>query len=266
MGRVKRRRQGPGTDFSDDDFREWYMLSPVERFAESQRLWSTFLLLGGTCEPEPDSQSPFYFAQEEGLGAPDGRPGMHPVRSRGVHPGRRSPDNIERLRAALAALEAEQVFFPSLSVSVGHACHFRCLGAGLRRLRIDAMSRMRGVDSFARLWNRRVEIDLPGAGRVAVMALADLVRAKKTQLDKDWPMIRRLVEADVARAPRRPDARRIAFWLRECRTFDLLADLARRYPALARRIAKSRHALRAAVQGDERRTAFFSQTGRRSRA
>jgi hypothetical protein len=171
-----------------------------------------------------------------------------------------APDNIKRLRAALAALEAEQVFFPSLSVSVlrrGHACHFRCLGAGLRRLRIDAMSRMRGVDSFARLWNRRVEIDLPGVGRVAVMALADLVRAKKTQRDKDWPMIRRLIEADVARAPRRPDARRIAFWLRECRTFDLLADLARRYPALARRIAKSRPGLRAAMRGDERRTAFF---------
>jgi len=119
------------------------------------------------------------------------------------------------------------------------------------------MSRMRGVDSFSRLWNRRVEIALPGAGRVAVMALADLVRAKKTQRDKDWPMIRRLIEADVARAPRRPDARRIAFWLRECRTFDLLADLARRYPALARRIAKSRPALRAAMRGDERRTACF---------
>jgi hypothetical protein len=30
---------------SDDEIYEWYALSPAERFAESQRLWATFLLL-----------------------------------------------------------------------------------------------------------------------------------------------------------------------------------------------------------------------------
>ena len=54
-------------------------------------------------------------------------------------------------------LEAEPVFFPSLSAAVlrrGHACQ------------------------------------LPGVP-VAALALPDLVKAKKTQRDKDWPMIRR---------------------------------------------------------------------------
>ncbi len=105
-----------------------------------------------------------------------------------------SVGNLRRLRAALRALEAEPVYFPSLSESAlrkGHACHFRCLAPGLHRLRIDLMSKMRGVPAFAVLWKRRVEIDLPGVGTVRVMSLGDLVNAKKTQRDKDWPMRRR---------------------------------------------------------------------------
>lgn len=56
------------------------------------------------------------------------------------------PGNLARLRAALAELEAESVYFPPLSPAVlarGHACHFRCLGADLNNLRIDVMSKMR---------------------------------------------------------------------------------------------------------------------------
>jgi hypothetical protein len=30
----------------DEEQRQWYALTPAERFAESQRLWATFLLLG----------------------------------------------------------------------------------------------------------------------------------------------------------------------------------------------------------------------------
>ena len=71
-----------------------------------------------------------------------------------------APGNLARLRAALADLKAEPVTFPELSASVlrrGHACHFRCMATELRRLRIDVMARMRGVDSFSSLWKRRVE-------------------------------------------------------------------------------------------------------------
>jgi hypothetical protein len=74
----------------DPDTVAWYLLSPQKRFAESQRLWVNFLALGGTCDPEPDPQSPFYVPASEGSGAPDGRTGVHSVRSRRVHPRHRS--------------------------------------------------------------------------------------------------------------------------------------------------------------------------------
>jgi hypothetical protein len=165
-----------------------------------------------------------------------------------------APRNLARLRAALGELRAEPVFLPALSAAVlrrGHACHFRCRAPGLDGLRIDIMSRLRGVDPFAKLWKRRVQLRLPGVGRLAVMALGDLIRAKKTQRDKDWPMVRRLIEADIARAGKSPGGARARLWLEECRTFDLLRDLARRYPRLARRVAGRRPALRAAMAGDE---------------
>jgi len=168
-----------------------------------------------------------------------------------------APGNLGKLRAALDELEAEPVYYPPLSAAVlarGHACHFRCLGAGLNSLRVDVMSKMRGVDPFEKLWKRREVVQLPGVGRLSVLALPDLVRAKKMQRDKDWPMVRRLVEADIARATDDPGPARIAFWFRECRTFELLRNLGLRYPRLAKREAARRPALRAALKGDATRT------------
>ena len=66
-------------------------------------------------------------------------------------------------------------------------------------------------------------------------------------------MIRRLIEADVARAPSRIPATRRRFWLQECRSYELLRDLARDDPELARRT--KRPALRAALNGAAERTA-----------
>ena len=62
-------------------------------------------------------------------------------------------------------------------------------------MRIDVMSKMRGVAPFPKLWARRATMLLSDGTRCEVMALPDLVVAKKTQRDKDWPMVRRLVEA-----------------------------------------------------------------------
>jgi hypothetical protein len=113
---------------------------------------------------------------------------------------------------------------------------------------------MRGVDPFPTLWARREEFELPGVGRVAVLSLLDLVKAKKTRRDKDWPMLRRLIEADVARArwSRVPRAR-LRFWLHEGRSYELLRELSQRHPELARRVPRA--ALRAAMEGDADRTA-----------
>jgi hypothetical protein len=169
--------------------------------------------------------------------------------------------NLDRLRAALDELEATPVFFPPLSAAVlrrGHACHFRCGAAGLHELRIDLMSSMRGVDSFPQLWTRREEFELPGVGRVTALSLPDLVKAKKTQRDQHWPMIRRLIEADVARARSRVPRARLRFWLQEARSYELLRDLGQRHPELARRVPRA--ALRAAMDGDADRTAGLLRT------
>jgi hypothetical protein len=163
-----------------------------------------------------------------------------------------SPGNLDRLRAALEDLKAEPIFFPPLSaaaLSRGHACHFRCGAPGVQGLRIDLMAVMRGLEAFELLWRRRELIPLPGVGSVATMSVMDLVMAKKTQRDKDWPMLRRLVEADIASA-REPSLSRRRFWLMECRTPELLCALVRRYPGLARRLANRRRALRAALGGN----------------
>jgi len=86
-------------------------------------------------------------------------------------------------------------------------------------------------------------------GRVHLLALQDLVQAKKTQRDKDWPMIRRLMEADYHQS-RRPTRARVSFWLQELRTSELLIALGGRHAALARRLARNRPALRPALRGD----------------
>ncbi|HET6763675.1 MAG TPA: hypothetical protein VFH27_08380 [Longimicrobiaceae bacterium] len=48
----------------EEEVLDWYRLTPQERWNESLRLWQTYLLLGGSLDPEPDSQSPFYDAEE----------------------------------------------------------------------------------------------------------------------------------------------------------------------------------------------------------
>ena len=62
----------------------WYALSPSERFLESERLWETYLALGGSLEPEADTQSPFFDAAEWRENASHGRPGVRVLRRGGV--------------------------------------------------------------------------------------------------------------------------------------------------------------------------------------
>jgi hypothetical protein len=107
--------------------------------------------------------------------------------------------NISALRNAMLDLQAEVIAVPPFDVRYlrkGHALHFRCRHPEAEGLRVDVMSRMRGVDSFEKLWSRRSTVELPDGTTFDLLSLPDLVQAKKTQRDKDWPMIRRLVEAD----------------------------------------------------------------------
>jgi len=161
------------------------------------------------------------------------------------------PANLKRLRAALAELQAAVIAIPPFDLRYlrrGHAVHFRCRVPGASGLRIDVMTRMRGVAPFPTLWRRRTTVRLPGRLVVQLLSLPDLVQAKKTQRDKDWPMLRRLVEAHyfAHRGAARPEHRQ--FWFCELRTADLLVEVARRWPGAARRASVGRPLLRWALR------------------
>jgi hypothetical protein len=117
-------------------------------------------------------------------------------------------------------------------------------------MRVDIMSRMRGVDPFAGLWRRRTTLQLADGERVDLLSLPDLVQAKKTQRDKDWPMIRRLVEAHYFENQKHPTPPQIRFWFQELRTSELLLELAQRHPATCRRLTSKRPLLSQVISGE----------------
>ncbi len=164
-----------------------------------------------------------------------------------------SPENLDAIRRALRELDAEQVFFPALDAEAlrrGHACHFRCRHPGAAGLRLDIMAVLRGCDPFARMWERRSEVDAAGVGLVPVMSLADLVQSKKTQREKDAGHVRRLVETDyLARRNSAPDAA-AEWWLSELRTPSYLVELARARPHLVPRIRARPWLARAVTEGE----------------
>lgn len=160
-------------------------------------------------------------------------------------------DNLERLRAALEDLHASPIEVPALSIDVlerGHAVHFRCGHPDVARMRIDVMSRLRGVDPFESLWGRRTTAQFDDGFTLDLLSLPDLVAAKKTQRDKDWPMIRRLIEADYFAHREQATPRQIAFWLGEMRTPSILAEIAARWPKAIGEARQSRPLLALATR------------------
>ena len=57
------------SDLSEETL-EWMRLTPAERWLETLRLWDAYLAMGGSLDPQPDSQSPFdageYWAPSKG--------------------------------------------------------------------------------------------------------------------------------------------------------------------------------------------------------
>ena len=162
-------------------------------------------------------------------------------------------NNLSRLRKALDELQSRVVAVPPFELKYltrGHAIHFRCHHPETFGMRVDIMSKMRGVDTFPKLWRRRTTIELPDGLKCDLLGLQDLVQAKKTQRDKDWPMIRRLVEAHYFQNRDAPNAVRIQFWLRELRTPELLIEVVRLNAPLDRRIVSKRPLLAEAISGN----------------
>ena len=165
-----------------------------------------------------------------------------------------SAANLSRLRGALADLKAEVIAVPPFELKYllkGHAIHFRCRVAEATGLRIDVMTRMRGVDSFSKLWQRRTTLRAEDGAFYQLMSLPDLVKAKKTQRDKDWPMIRRLVEADYFRHREQPKQQQLRFWFLELRTPELLIELTAAHPELCHKLTKQRSLLKLAASCEE---------------
>jgi hypothetical protein len=175
--------------------------------------------------------------------------------------------NLDRLQRALDELKAECIALPPFQREYllrGHAVHFRCRHPDALRMRIDVMAVMRGVAAFEELWERRTTLEAESAVRIELVSLPDLVVAKKTQRDKDWPMVRRLVEASYAQNREHASEEHVRFWLRESRTPAMLLDLARAFPSelaeatgqrplLSRAASADRAALEAALESEERR-------------
>ena len=66
----------------DDEWLDWYRLTPAERWRETARLWSFYLEVGGSLDPESDSQSPFDALFTQSSRSSDGGASLRLVRRR----------------------------------------------------------------------------------------------------------------------------------------------------------------------------------------
>jgi hypothetical protein len=164
--------------------------------------------------------------------------------------------NLARLRQALAELQADVIAVPPFTLKHlrrGHAVHFRCQHPEAFRMQVDVMAKMRGVDAFPKLWSRRTTLELSDGTVCDLLSLPDLVQAKKTQRDKDWPMIRRLVEAHYFQNRAEPHPAQIRFWFRELRTPEILLELAGNHARQCHRLAAERPVLAEVLSVDRQR-------------
>lgn len=173
--------------------------------------------------------------------------------------------NYTRLLAALRELSAKRIAVPPFDPSVlarGHAIHFRCQSGEADGLRVDVMTRLRDLPEFDVLWTRRTTIQDSGGDTFELLAVEDLVQAKKTQRDKDWPVIAALVEGHHQAFASDPTPGRITFWLTESRTPERLVALARRFPDATQGLVERRPLLRLATEGalDPLRAAIDAET------
>jgi hypothetical protein len=160
--------------------------------------------------------------------------------------------NLGQLEIALRELQAECIAAPPFTpdyLNRGHAVHFRCHHPEAADMRVDIMAKLRGVEAFPALWERRTTLTDADGSTYVLLSLADLVQAKKTQRSKDWPMLQRLVEAHYLRHRTNATAAQQQFWLRELRTPELLVEAATTWPEIARELRAARPLLSLAEGG-----------------
>jgi hypothetical protein len=164
-------------------------------------------------------------------------------------------ENLGRLEGVWRELQAECIAVPPFAAEYlerGHAVHFRCHHPDAADMRVDLMAKLRGVEAFPALWERRTTISDADDLTYELLSLPDLVQAKKTQRSKDWPMLRRLVEVHYLRHRAVSTLEQQQFWLRELRTPELLVEVAQTWPQVTRSLAVERPLL-ASAQPDKLR-------------
>lgn len=160
--------------------------------------------------------------------------------------------NLQRVDAALRELQAERIAVPPFDpqyLERGHAIHFLCHHPEAADMRVDLMSKLRGVDPFPLLWERRTTLQDADGTTYELLALPDLVQAKKTQRSKDWPMLQRLLEAHYLQHRAAPTPAQQRFWLLELRTPELLVEATHSWPELAGELSNQRPLLLLAKSG-----------------
>lgn len=162
-------------------------------------------------------------------------------------------ENLARLSDALRELKAERIAVPSFSkeyLEKGHSIHFRCKIPEAKDLRVDVMSKLRAMPDFETLYDRREEVQLSTGEKVAIMGRLDLIQAKKTQRDKDWPVISRLAELHYLQHRQQPTADRLQFWFSELRSEEPLLELAKEFPSEANAFSAKRKLIDLAIRND----------------
>lgn len=155
--------------------------------------------------------------------------------------------NLNRLNNALDELNAEPIAIPQLSLEYlqkGHAVHFRCKHPDALDMRVDILSVLRNAPAFETLWTRRTTMELSDGLFADIVSLPDLISIKKTQRDKDWSHIRRLVEAHYMenRDGNKPENAR--FWLMEARTPEILRSVSSLNPEIRSELSDERFLLK----------------------
>jgi hypothetical protein len=162
-------------------------------------------------------------------------------------------DNFKRLQGALTALQAARIAVPPFDpefLARGHAVHFRCQALGVVGLRIDIMTRLRDLPDFDRLWQRRTIVADDAETAFNLLSVPDLVSAKKTQRNKDWPVIEALVSIHYRENFAEPTPEWVSFWLAEARSPELLVELATRFPVETTEFRAARPLLDHAITED----------------
>lgn len=163
------------------------------------------------------------------------------------------PENLKHLKKALIALKTKSIYVPPLKeeyLQRGHACHFRCSEKDVKNLRIDVMSQLRGCDPFDILWQRKNTVSLKNKLVINIIGLEDLVQSKKTQRDKDWYMLKRLVENDILLHKKNAGLKKVRWWFEECRSPEMIMQLTKKYPAIAKESLMKRPLISSAMDAD----------------